>query len=81
MGYWIACFPFDVIKSKMQTDAVEKSARKYKSVLDCASQIMAKEGAGGFFRGFAPAMVRSFPANATCFLGYEYAKVFLNKYL
>ncbi len=52
-----------------------------RSVVDCAQQIMAKDGVKGFFRGFTPAMVRSFPANAACFLGYEYSKAFLNKHL
>lgn len=49
-------------------------ARNY---LDCVSKVYAAEGMSGFLRGFAPAMVRSFPANATCFLGYEYTKAFL----
>jgi solute carrier family 25 carnitine/acylcarnitine transporter 20/29 len=48
-----------------------------RNYLDCVSKVYAKEGLGGFFRGFSPAMVRAFPANAACFLGYEYTKAFL----
>lgn len=50
-----------------------------RSYFDCVAKVYAKEGLAGFFRGFTPAMARSFPANATCFLGYEYTKAFLNK--
>jgi len=74
MAYWSFIYPIDVIKSKMQTDHVLPSQRKYSSVLDCFRKIMATEGVKGLFRGFAPCMVRSFPANATCFVAYEYTK-------
>ena len=33
-----------------------------------ARDILAKEGAAGFYRGLAPVLVRAFPANAACFL-------------
>jgi hypothetical protein len=28
--YWVCCYPFDIIKSKMQTDAVMPSERRYR---------------------------------------------------
>jgi solute carrier family 25 carnitine/acylcarnitine transporter 20/29 len=40
-------------------------------MLDCARKIVAAEGAKGLFRGFGPALLRSFPANAVCFATYE----------
>ena len=49
------------------------SERKYRGIFDCASQTLRHEGAGAFFKGFSAAMLRSFPANAFCFLGYEAA--------
>jgi len=41
-----------------------------------AQQIMAKEGIRGFYKGLVPVLVRAFPANAACFLGYETAAKF-----
>mmetsp|Transcript_15150 Transcript_15150/g.21145 ORF Transcript_15150/g.21145 Transcript_15150/m.21145 type:complete len:299 (+) Transcript_15150:86-982(+) len=74
MAYWASTFPLDVVKSTIQTDATKISERKYKGWMDCFKSIHQQLGWKGFFRGFAPCMVRSFPANATCFLAYEYAK-------
>ena len=34
---------------------------------------MKTEGPSALFRGFVPVMVRAFPANAACFVGYESA--------
>ncbi len=43
-----------------------------------ASELLAKEGIGGFFKGLVPALTRSFPANAACFLGMEVSRKFLD---
>lgn len=77
MMYWITTFPFDVIKSKIQTDSTEVSQRKFKGISDAASKIYKAEGFGGFWKGIAPCMIRSFPANAVCFLLYEQTKKFM----
>jgi len=74
MSYWALIYPADVIKSKMQSDSLMPSERKYKSFFDCWRKVVSSEGMRGLFRGFAPCMVRSFPANATCFLAYEYTR-------
>ena len=42
------------------------------------ADIMRKEGPSALFRGLAPVMIRAFPANAACFLGYEAALKALN---
>jgi solute carrier family 25 (mitochondrial carnitine/acylcarnitine transporter), member 20/29 len=47
------------------------SAPKYRGIADCARKIVATDGAAGLFRGFGPALLRSFPANAVCFATYE----------
>jgi len=72
--YWLLTYPTDVIKSSMQTDSTIRSERKYSGWLDCASKIYKADGARGFFKGFTPCLIRSFPANAVCFLAYEEAK-------
>ncbi|KAF9182354.1 Mitochondrial carrier protein ymc2 [Haplosporangium sp. Z 11] len=74
-GYamWMTVYPIDVIKSKLQTDGFTAATRQYSSAVDCARQTMAKEGVAGFFKGFAPCILRAAPANAVTFLGFELA--------
>ena len=61
----------------MQSDAVDPSARRYASTMDCCRQLWAEGGWRRFYRGLAPCLLRSFPANAACFLAYERAKQML----
>ncbi|KAF8926605.1 mitochondrial carrier domain-containing protein [Dissophora ornata] len=74
-GYamWTTVYPIDVIKSKLQTDGFSAATRQYSSAMDCARQTLAKEGVAGFFKGFAPCILRAAPANAVTFLGFEMA--------
>jgi solute carrier family 25 carnitine/acylcarnitine transporter 20/29 len=71
MAFWVSIYPIDVIKSRMQADTPDPSKRKFKSMIGTFGTIMKENGVGGFFKGFAPCMLRSFPANAVAFLGYE----------
>ena len=71
-AFWIPVFPADVVKSRWQVDVPGPSAQ-YTGVLDCARRTVATGGVKALYRGFAPAMVRAFPANAVCFLAYEVA--------
>ncbi|KAK9471854.1 mitochondrial carrier domain-containing protein [Dipodascopsis tothii] len=74
-GYsvWILTYQFDVIKSKLQTDALNPAERQYRSMLQCARHTIATAGVGGLFRGFVPTMLRAAPANASTFLAFELA--------
>lgn len=63
---WIASYPFDVIKSKMQTDGFGKD-QKYRSMRDAFGQTWAKEGLRGFWRGIVPTLVRAMPVSAGTF--------------
>jgi len=76
MMYWATVYPFDVVKSTMQADAINPSERKYHGLMDTFSKIYKAEGTAGFFKGVAPCMIRSFPANAVCFVLYEQARKF-----
>ena len=71
-AFWIPVFPADVVKSRWQVDVPGPTAQ-YSGVLDCARRTVASGGVKALYRGFAPAMVRAFPANAVCFLAYEVA--------
>jgi len=74
---WFISYPLDVIKSSMQGDSPIREQRRFKGWVDCARQLYAEGGLKRFSRGFLPCMMRSFPANATCFVLYEQTQKFL----
>jgi len=78
IAYWGPNYPIDVIKSQIQTDSPNKSERKYKSILQTIKSIHSESGLKGFYKGFTPCIIRSVPANAFCFLGFEFTKRILN---
>lgn len=68
-AFWFLCYPFDVIKSKIQTDNVHKPA--FNGIYDCLKKTFKADGIKGLYRGFTPCMVRSVIANSVCFVIYE----------
>lgn len=78
-GYvlWAFIYPIDIIKSKLQTDAlgkyVEGGDRIYKSAVDCVRKVWIQDGARGFYRGFMASVLRAGPANGATFAAYEIA--------
>ncbi|KAL2612497.1 hypothetical protein R1flu_024189 [Riccia fluitans] len=71
-AFWASVYPADVIKSVIQVD--DHRNPKYRGTLDAFKKVFAAEGIKGYYRGFGPAMCRSVPANAACFLAYEMAR-------
>lgn len=69
LSYWLAAYPQDVIKSRLQTQRFESPM--YHGIIDCARKVYAAEGLKGFARGLSPCMLRAFPSNAVSFLVYE----------
>jgi len=67
---WAAALPVDTLKSKLQVAPEGKYPNGIRSVF---KDVVAKEGFASLYRGFGPVMIRAFPANAACFLGYESA--------
>lgn len=63
---WIFSYPFDVIKSKMQTDGFG-AEQKYKSMTDCFKKTLAAEGYAGFWKGLGPTLLRAMPVSAGTF--------------
>ena len=53
-------------------------AGKYSGVADVLRELIRTEGIGSLYKGVVPVMLRAFPANAACFLGYEMTIKFLN---
>ncbi|KAF5201365.1 Mitochondrial carnitine/acylcarnitine carrier-like protein [Thalictrum thalictroides] len=66
---WAIVYPTDVIKSVIQVDDYKNP--KFSGSIDAFRKIVAAEGVRGLYKGFGPAMARSIPANAACFLAYE----------
>nr|XP_002119607.1 mitochondrial carnitine/acylcarnitine carrier protein-like [Ciona intestinalis] len=69
----VAIFP-DVLKSRFQT----APPGKYNGIKDVFVDVLKTDGIRGMYKGFVPVMLRAFPANACCFLGYEAALKALN---
>ncbi|KAI1759462.1 mitochondrial carrier [Hypoxylon sp. FL1150] len=67
---WLASYPFDVVKSKMQTDGFGKEMR-YKTMRDCFAQTWRAEGMRGFWRGIGPTLFRAMPVSAGTFAVVE----------
>jgi solute carrier family 25 carnitine/acylcarnitine transporter 20/29 len=67
---WLSSYPFDVVKSKMQSDGFGE-AMKYKSMRDCFAKVYRAEGLGGFWRGIGPTLLRAMPVSAGTFATVE----------
>lgn len=78
---WLMVYPMDVIKSRLQTDALDKKSQVYKGTIDCARQIMAQNGWRGFFRGLIPTLARAPLSNSATFVTYEFAARHLENYV
>lgn len=67
---WVIALPIDVLKSQYQTAPEGKFKNGIRSVFP---HMMRTDGVRGLYRGAVPILLRAFPANAACFLGYEFA--------
>ena len=65
--------PFDTIKSRFQTAA----EGRYASARAVFVDLIRTDGISGLYRGFPPVLIRTFPANAACFLGFEFIQSLL----
>ncbi|KAJ2462365.1 hypothetical protein GGI03_004517 [Coemansia sp. RSA 2337] len=74
--YWTACYPLDVIKSRVQNAAAPPRGLGY--IASAAKDIMKEQGVKGFFRGYTPSVVRSIPAAGVTFATYELVMRALN---
>jgi len=66
--------PGDVLKIRLINDL---AGVKYKGFFDAASQIIAQDGFGGFFKGLNVNIVRAVTVNAAELATYDHAKGFL----
>lgn len=66
---WVVGMPADVLKSRLQTAPEGKYPGGLRDVL---RELLRKEGSLALYKGFTPVMLRAFPANAACFVGFEF---------
>jgi len=67
---WATIYPFDVIKTKIQTSPINTPTEKTR-MLYITRQIMKQHGWRFFFRGLGVTVMRAFPVNAIIFPTYE----------
>ncbi|KAF8608305.1 mitochondrial carrier [Ceratobasidium sp. AG-I] len=77
--YWLACYPLDVVKSRVQLANAPPKGLDY--IAQELRAIVREGGAAGLFRGLSPSLLRSIPAAASTFAAYELTKEFLEKEL
>ena len=63
---WLGSYPFDVVKSKMQSDGLG-STTKYVTMRDCFKTTYRVEGLSGFWKGIGPTLLRAMPVSAGTF--------------
>jgi len=71
----VAAIAPDVLKSRLQTAPEGTYPRGVRDVL---KKLLKEEGPRALYKGLVPVMIRAFPANAACFMGFEVALKFLN---
>jgi len=71
---WLVAIPADVVKSRLQS----APEGKYSGTVDVLTKLLREDGARGLYKGAVPVLLRAFPANAFCFLGFEMAMYSLN---
>ncbi|KAG7831432.1 hypothetical protein KL919_000230 [Ogataea angusta] len=68
--FWITAYPADVVKNVIMIDEVKNP--RYRRYFDAVKHVYAERGLRGFTRGFAPSILRSFPANAAALAAFEF---------
>jgi solute carrier family 25 (mitochondrial carnitine/acylcarnitine transporter), member 20/29 len=80
IGIWICMFPVDLLKSRAQTDSTGAFKPGTRGLVAAGAAIYKEAGIAGLYKGLTPCLIRSFPANAACFLAVELTMRFLNRF-
>lgn len=70
LAMWTSVYPIDVLKSRMQTDALDPQKRQFSGLWQCYKSTVA-HGYKSLFRGFGTTLLRAVPANAATFLAFD----------
>ncbi|KAF7314068.1 hypothetical protein HMN09_00565800 [Mycena chlorophos] len=77
IAYWLACYPLDVIKSRIQLREAPPSGTPVQYIAHEVKAIIAESGWAGLFRGLSPSLLRSIPAAASTFAAFELTREWL----
>ncbi|XP_041359074.1 mitochondrial ornithine transporter 1-like [Gigantopelta aegis] len=69
VALWVAIFPADVCKSRIQVQSVSGKAPTFRYTF---MNILRNEGVRALYKGLGPTVIRTFPATGALFLAYEY---------
>ncbi|XP_046372685.2 solute carrier family 25 member 45-like [Haliotis rufescens] len=75
---WLCILPFDVVKSRLQSDPERKL---YRGLWDCAMKSYKAGGGKIFFKGALVMSMRAFPVNAVTLMVYSECLKLFNQYL
>lgn len=68
----IVIYPLDVVRTKLQADALAPGNNKYSGMMDCFRQTMAQGGLRAFFNGLGFTLLRSAPVASAVLPMYDY---------
>ncbi|KAI0653564.1 mitochondrial carrier [Cubamyces menziesii] len=68
---WVVTFPFDVVKTRIQSTAAAAPNNPYQTTWSTIVASYRAEGLGVFFRGLAPTLIRAIPVNMVTFTTFE----------
>ncbi|KAH8081197.1 putative mitochondrial ornithine transporter 1 [Filobasidium floriforme] len=74
--YWLACYPLDMVKSRVQLRA-EPPRPGLGYIVTELSAIVRQGGVAGLFKGIVPTLLRAVPAAAVTFGAFELTKDFI----
>ncbi|ORX38983.1 mitochondrial carrier domain-containing protein [Kockovaella imperatae] len=80
--YWLACYPLDVVKSRVQLASHPPSRGGWFEGGYIGRELRAIIREGGvrsLFRGLSPSLLRAAPAAAATFVGFELTRDFITK--
>ena len=79
VSLWVAIFPADVVKSRIQIDSTSALAKQI--FVGALRTILRTEGIGRLYSGLGPTIVRSFFATGALFVTVEESKKIFQKFL
>ena len=69
-------YPLDLVKTKLAAD-MSKTTPRYRGLIDCAAQILKREGVRGLYKGLGATLLQVTPTLAVNFTTYEMSKAFM----
>jgi len=79
IAYWLACYPLDVVKSRVQLRQTPPTGTPVHYIARELKLIVSESGASGLFKGLSPSLLRSIPAAAATFAAYEISREYLRE--